>query len=56
MMAGCLVVMVGSWEGAGSWERGARGGGGGGMSVLQTLDTCCLHGDKRYILIRYQMY
>ena len=30
MMAGCLVVMVGSWEGAGSWERGARGGGGGG--------------------------
>ena len=37
MMAGCLVVMVGSWEGAGSWEHGARGG----MSVLQTLDTCC---------------
>ena len=52
MMAGCLVVMVGSWQGAGSWEHGARGG----MSVLQTLDTCCLHGDKRYILIKYQMY
>ena len=35
---------------------------GGAVSLLfvlvalsQTLDTCCLHGDKRYILIRYQM-
>ena len=45
---GCWLVMAGSWEGAGSWERRVWGGG---VSVLvalsQSLDTCC------YMEIRY---